>query len=172
MVLRFLCLPFRDSSERPPGRPTIPTWLAESPAFGEALRKSWVHVASEGPFRALARFKGALFTAARAARGVRIAASSAHLQLSQLGTESGRRRPLGPDLTPVGGGESRLTLGSDNGQAIRAGPKRGELGPELGKGPDRTDAGFLLPSLLASLRPLRRVLQRSWSLLLCGRWGC
>ena len=76
-------LSFQDSSGRSSGRPTIPAWLAESPVFEETLRENWAPVASDGSFKTLAKFKRALFAAARAARRVKISAASTHLQLSQ-----------------------------------------------------------------------------------------
>ena len=76
-------LSFRDSSDRAPGRPTIPTWLAESPAFVESLRKSWAPCSAGSPFVSLTRYKCALFAAAREARRVKISTPSTHLQLSQ-----------------------------------------------------------------------------------------
>jgi hypothetical protein len=57
--------------------------LAESPDFVSALRENWSPVASDGSFTSLAKYKSALFAAARAARRVKITTASSHLQLSQ-----------------------------------------------------------------------------------------
>ena len=76
-------LSFSGGSGRASGAQTIPTWLAESPAFVKALRKSWVPRSTEGAFKALERYKKALFSAARAARKVKIEGGSVLLRLSQ-----------------------------------------------------------------------------------------
>ena len=76
-------LSFSDGSGRASGAQTIPTWLAESPAFFKALRESWVPRSTEGAFKALERYKKALFSAARAARKVKIEGGSVLLRLSQ-----------------------------------------------------------------------------------------
>ena len=57
-------------------------WLAESPAFEAALRRAPLRLSSR-PFRALALYKQALFTAAKVARKVKLEASSVNLKVSQ-----------------------------------------------------------------------------------------
>ena len=64
-------------------RPTIPTWLAESPAFAMALRFLWKGRRGGGPFKELARFKKVLFSAAKVARRVKVEASTINLKVSQ-----------------------------------------------------------------------------------------
>jgi hypothetical protein len=76
-------LSFSGGPRRAPSRPSIPRWLAESPAFEKTLRQEWKVTNSSCPFTSLTLFKNALFTAARAARKVKIEAASAPLLLSQ-----------------------------------------------------------------------------------------
>ena len=66
-------------------RPSIPRWLAESPAFERALREAWKPSPSCGPFVNLVNYKKALFTAARFARKERIEDNSAPLLFSVHG---------------------------------------------------------------------------------------
>ena len=73
------------SGAPPPGkrRPTLPTWLAESPAFAQALRYLWKGKVRGGPFKELARFKKVLFSAALVARRFKVETSSVNLKVSQ-----------------------------------------------------------------------------------------
>ena len=79
-------LPVRISFDSGPtpgfGRSTIPTWLAESPAFATAFRDLWVPSAGH-PFRTLTRFKATLFRAAKVARRVKVESSTVNLMVSQ-----------------------------------------------------------------------------------------
>ena len=69
-------LSFNGEATRVPGRPTIPRWLAESPVFVKTLREKWLVKETSCPFTSLVKFKKALFSAARAARKVKIEAAS------------------------------------------------------------------------------------------------
>lgn len=76
-------LKFYEESSDKGNRPSIPSWLASSPEFADALKACWTNRESAHPFQTLSNFKAALFKAAKAARKVRLDNSSLSLRLSQ-----------------------------------------------------------------------------------------
>ena len=65
-------------------RPFIPTWLAQSPEFAAAMHEVWrPPISPLCPFKALAKFKAAMFKAAALTRKVKLSNASLPLSLSQ-----------------------------------------------------------------------------------------
>ena len=83
-------------------RPSIPHWLAQSPEFAASLHEVWrPPISSLYPFKALTKYKAALFKAAALTRKIKLANASLPLSLSHHITLLRLISTINQDLTRI-----------------------------------------------------------------------